>query len=125
MQLSRRERIQRMGELLSKGVNLMLSREAQGDSADAVIPQAGPSSPHPMTGSTLTPPLKEPELQILAYLQRVGGASPREVQSDLCISKATAFRALARMMHLNVVFRSGTTTSVRYQLTAVPLKADA
>ena len=121
--LSRAERMQRIGELLSKGIALMLAREAQDkkdrESAPATDSNGtgGAKAPEP-NGDLLRLNIDETDGAILDYLKRVGRASPRDIQSGLGLSKPTVFRRLSRLLHLNLIVRAGSTSAIRYRLTS-------
>jgi CRP-like cAMP-binding protein len=115
--LSRSERIQRIGELLSKGVALLLSREAAEKQSAA--------SKHEVIKSKTSIEATKFDMSsqrcnegeaIINYLRRVGSASPRDMQGSLGLSKTTLFRRLDRLIAVGVVIRSGRTTAIRYGL---------
>jgi uncharacterized membrane protein len=116
-QLNRTERLQRIGELLSKGITLMLLQKAEQerDRQEKSIPTKPKleksSVPEQRNEDRQDP---ETETDILNYLKRVGGASPRDVQRALDLPKSTAYRYLSRMVENQSIVRSGKTTSVRY-----------
>lgn len=111
--LSRAERLARLGVLLSKGVSLMLAREA--DAKPTPLLTMAP-------GSAPTRDLKcelqgdAAELAIIQYLARVGTASPRDIQFGLSLPKATAYRRLDRLVKAGDIVRLGKTTASRYCL---------
>lgn len=114
--MTRAERIARIGELLAKGVTLMLAREAR-DKAESKSVEVLEQSSKPAKTAFCTEhatPENEAETAILAYLRRVGSASPRDIQQALDLSKATAFRRLQRMTKTGLVVRSGQTSAIRY-----------
>ena len=53
---------------------------------------------------------------IIKYIDRVGSASPRDVQRGLDLPKTTAFRHLDRLTKAGIICRIGKTAAVRYQL---------
>ncbi len=119
--MTRAERIQRIGQLLAKGVTLLLLREeeerraaesqgkvmASGTSDNGFQRAENPAS---------TICLSDDEQRILDYLKRVRRASPRDMQSALELSKATLFRRLKRLTEAKLVVGSGSTTAIRYRL---------
>ena len=62
---------------------------------------------------------------IIDYLQRVGSASPREIQDAIGVSKATAFRRLSQMVQTGSVIRAGKTTAIRYRLRKPTIESSA
>lgn len=119
--LTREERIQRIGELLAKGISLMLQREAeearnsgsQAPSNSAIAPAASVGNGNCSTATDL---VDSDARAILDYFKRVGSASPRHIQRYLELSKATAFRRLDRLVKANLITRIARTTGIRYQL---------
>ena len=84
--MSREERIQRIGELLSKGVTLMLMREAEEKRAtQAAAAPAGSNGAEVEAPDSCKGPVagNETVRSILDYLKRVGQASPRDIQRSL------------------------------------------
>lgn len=120
--LSREERIQRIGELLSKGVTLMLIREAElkrssqvaatsaSGNGSADEPPAVPSPEHQVAGDDDT------ARSILDFLRRVGQASPRDIQRNLDLPKSTLYRHLIRLVQSSLVVGTGKTSAIRYRL---------
>lgn len=119
--LTRAERIQRIGELLSKGVALLLLREAnenvtrQSESSPNGDHQAPAKTVAGRTSSAVSEDTAEST--ILNYLRRVGCASPRDIQSSLDLPKSTVYRHVNRLVRMKLVGRSGKTTSIRYRPT--------
>lgn len=119
VQLSRQERIRRIGQLLSKGITLLLARED--DQKQAVDPEPI-SSPKEASqvgrngNGQADLATDETERAILDYLEKIEIASPREIQRYLDLSKATTYRKLNRLVSAQFLTRSGSTTSVRYRL---------
>lgn len=119
LHLTRAERLRRIGELLAKGVALMLAEER----TQVCKPNAVSAGERPdvfgIAGESVTGhPLVETERAICDYVQKVRTASPRDIQRACSLSKATAFRALTRLVQRDVLTRTGGTTAVRYQLRA-------
>jgi hypothetical protein len=83
--LTREERIQRIGQLLSKGITLMLLREAEENrvaeqqTPTGAVDQPALDSLSPSAGDKVDR-LDDDERKILAYIQRVRAASPRDMQ---------------------------------------------
>ena len=120
-QLNRAERLQRIGELLSKGITLMLLQKAEREQdRDEESSATTPNVKKPSGSEQQNNDRHDPKIEkdILNYLKRVGGASPRDVQQALDLSKATAYRYLIRMVENQSVIRTGRTTSVRYSSVA-------
>jgi len=116
------ERITRIGQLLSKGITLLLMEEDE-EKRRAASVHKGNASPdrrdreNRVEQSRFGEISDDTERQILEYLNRVGKASPRDIQRALEIPKPTAFRKLARLAQIQLVVRSGKTTAIRYRLT--------
>ena len=111
-QLTREERIKRLGELLAKGITIMVLREAEekrkanfNPAATAALQQA-----ERVVDGDDTPSA------IIRYIERIGSASPRDVQRGLDLPKTTAFRQLDRLNKAGIISRIGKTAAVRYQL---------
>ena len=119
--LTRSERIERIGQILAKGVGLLLARNAEKlrlaesptSTCAADQPRLHSQDQHEAGGAIV---LDDQEQRILEYLKRVNTASPREMQSCLGLSKATLFRRLKRLLEARLVVSSGSTTAVRYGL---------
>ena len=124
--LSREERIARIGQLLAKGIAIMLQREAAEKenaemelkcrTADACCTSAQNHNALHEQGIA-----DDGERDIFNYLKRVGAASPRDIQRALDLTKATAFRTLARLVKASLIARTGRTTAIRYRI--IPLRA--
>jgi DNA-binding transcriptional ArsR family regulator len=117
------QRLQRIGELLSKGITLMLSREAEARACET--PRAGPLTEEAAAGAFSTPdapgrePLTDKTMQeVLSYLERIGSASPKEIQSNLGLSRRTAARKVKQLQDAGLIVRNGHTRGVRYQVAA-------
>jgi len=82
---TREERFQRIGQLLSKGITLMLLREAEENrvaehqTPTGALDQPVLDSQSPSVGDKVDR-LDDDERKILAYIQRVRAASPRDMQ---------------------------------------------
>lgn len=114
LHMTRAERIARIGAILSKGVALMVIREAEAKrKADSVpaVTAAVQQAERVFDGD-------ESETDVLKYISRVGSASPRDVQRGLNIPKTTAFRRLDRLVKAGCICRTGKTAAIRYQLAA-------
>lgn len=121
-ELTRAERMKRIGELLAKGITILLVREAQEKEDQKRFtssPQQSPSS-RSVTDCQQASVEDGTGAAVLAYLQRVGSASPRDVQRALSLSKATAFRRLNELLQIGEVLRFGKTTAVRYRAVMIP-----
>jgi hypothetical protein len=123
--LTRSERMQRIGELLAKGIALLLTMGAEEKRLAAS--QASTSAPGGLPSQVLnkTEPsspmlLDDEKRRIVEYLMRVRKASPRYMQLCLDLAKATLFRCLKRLLEANLVVRSGKTAAIRYQLATSP-----
>jgi hypothetical protein len=115
--LTRSERIERIGQILAKGVGLLLAREAgelrlaESSASTCAADQPRLHSPdqHEAGGGIV---LDNQEQRILDYLKRVKTAYPQEIQTCLNLSKATPFRRLKRLLEFRLVVSSGSTTVV-------------
>lgn len=117
--MSREERISRIGELLAKGVALMLWREKE--SAAGCQAKAADSTTYGQraAGDMKTEiPLDSIERMIVDYLERVQFASPRDIQRSLNLPKTTVFRKLKRLSQTRILDCSGNTSAIRYRLGA-------
>ncbi len=56
---------------------------------------------------------------IIRYIERIGSASPRDVQRGLDLPKTTAFRHLDRLTKAGIISRTGKTAAIRYCLKPV------
>lgn len=117
------ERLQRIGELLSKGVTLMLAAEANEQqrlgSGDAVPPQRTQDGTTPTAGVPDDVPVVKPvAVPVVDFLKRVGSASPREIQVHFGFSRRTASRRLNQLQDAGVIVRNGHTRDVRYRIAA-------
>jgi uncharacterized membrane protein len=110
--MTRAERVQRIGAILSKGVSLMLLREAEAKRKAELIPAAAVAVQQAdrVSDGDDTPSA------IIKYIDRVGSASPRDVQRGLSLPKTTAFRHLDSLTKAGIISRIGKTAAVRYQL---------
>jgi DNA-binding transcriptional ArsR family regulator len=111
------ERVQRIGQLLSKGITLLLLDEAEQKRTGTFSREAHSqeSELEEPIGPQIT---DETQREIFEYVRRVGKASPREIQRALEISKATVFRKLAQLTQAKLIIRLGKTTAIRYKLAA-------
>jgi uncharacterized membrane protein len=123
--LSKAERIARIGQLLSKGVTLMLMAEAaekrgaeRRDSSPSGVVTDGEPTEECLNGELAN----DGERDIVNYLSRVRSASPRDMQQALNGSKATIFRRLRDLSQKGIVVRIGHTKAVRYRLTGASAK---
>lgn len=121
--MTRAERVQRIGELLSKGVTLMLEREAElkhdteaAEAKDALGATSLVAAGGPDSCQRTTVAVDDTESAILNYIGRVRRASPRDIQHELGIPKATAYRRLNRLLKEGVIVGTGKTTAIRYRL---------
>ncbi len=119
--LTQKERMARVGQLLAKGITLMLMREAEAKQ-QAEEAQAATKVDSAVTAVTVDW-LDDDHRRILEFLLRVGKSSPREMQSNLEVSKVTLFRRLRELEAAGLVERSGKTAAVRYQPTALARSA--
>ena len=100
---TRSERIKRLGELLAKGITLMVFREAEEKRKANFIPSATAAvlQAERIVGCDETPSA------IIRYIERIGSASPRDVQRGLDLPKTTAFRHLDRLTKAGIISRTG------------------
>ena len=110
LHMTRTERVQRIGAILSKGVSLLLLREAESKRKVDSVPA--------VTLAERGFDCDESETDVLKYISLVGSASPRDVQRGLSIPKTTAFRRLDRLVKAGCIVRTGKTAAIRYQLAA-------
>ena len=120
------ERIARIGQLLSKGITLLLLDEAE-ERRRGLTSDANPSATAGVNGeskkATLAPQIADDvERSIYEFLTRVHSASPRDIMRGLELSKATAFRKLAHLCAANLISRSGNTSAIRYRLAPLVTK---
>jgi uncharacterized membrane protein len=116
--ITRAERLSRIGELLAKGVALMLAREAQEkeDLKQVELLKQNSASTRTTHHAEHAVGENDAESAMLAYLLRVGAASPRDIQLAMDMSKATAFRRLDHLVKNGLVTRAGKTTAIRYRV---------
>jgi CRP-like cAMP-binding protein len=113
--MSEEERLQRIAELLSKGITLMLMREAEGRSRPT-----GADAKRQTTACRQAPVAGDPAGQaIVDYLFRVGTASPKQVQSNVGLTRSSACRRLGELEARGLIARNGRTRAVRYGLAQV------
>lgn len=124
--LSYAERIARIGQLLSKGITLLLLDEAEekrrGVAAGANSGSAAGVNGSPKENDFVPNVDDDVERAIYEYLMRVHSASPRDIMRGLELSKATAFRKLAHLCEANLITRSGKTAAIRYRLAPLVTK---
>ena len=116
--LSRGERFQRVGELLSKGITLLLIDRVEEQNSQPSSPRSTRANPQPTTETEQPRPndcIDTTQSAILSYLDRVGSASPRNIQTGLDLPKTTVYRYLTRLLKEGMVTRFGKTTSVQYR----------
>jgi len=99
------QRMKRIGELLSKGVSLMLA-------------QARKAPKHqPISKKTLNPDEHDDISKIiLLFIQKVGSASPRELESRLNLGRRTVLRHLKKLHKAEFLIKKGNTTATTYEL---------
>ena len=117
---TRAERISRIGEILAKGVTLMVIREAETKQKTASIPAATAAvqeAERVFGGDEL-------ETDVLKYISRVGSASPKDIQRALNIPKTTAFRRLDRLVKAGCIVRTGKTAAIRYSMPVPPPRSE-
>lgn len=119
--LTHKERMARIGQLLAKGVTLMLMREAEAK-RQAEEAQAATKVDPTVTTATVDW-LGDDHRAIVEYLNRVGKASPRELKDALELSRTTIFRRLRELQAAGLVARSGKSAAVRYQPTPLARSA--
>lgn len=119
--LTDKERMARIGQLLAKGITLMLMHEAE-EKRQAEEAQAAAKVDSTVTAVTVDW-LDDDHRRILEFLLRVGKASPREMQANLEMSKVTLFRRLRELQAAGLVERTGKSAAVRYRPTALTRSA--
>jgi len=110
--LSEEERLRRIAELLSKGVTLMLMREAEKKARSLDTRTALPS----VTRFQPTQAFDAGSQAVVDFLYRVGSASPKQVQANLGLPRSSTSRRLIDLESRGVIMRAGRTRSVRYEL---------
>lgn len=120
--LTYNERIARIGQLLAKGITLLLLHEAEvkrrGLQVDAKTWSTAGRNEFPH-GKAFMPDIDDDvEQSIYEYLTRVHSAAPRDIMRAFGLSKATVFRKLAHLAAASLVVRSGKTTAIRYRLSS-------
>jgi hypothetical protein len=128
--MTREERIQRIGELLAKGISLMMSRhDDEKPSPHAATPPNMGESSEAVTACNQAEKqyttASIAESTMMSYWRRVGSASPRDLQRGLDLPKTTGFRIMTRLVRSGLVGRSGTTTATRFRLTPWASVGDA
>lgn len=108
--LGEEERLGRIAELLSKGVTLMLIREAEAKRLQSrtSVTSETPSLPLDVAVSG--------NEAIMEYISRIGSASPKQVQSNLGLTRSSACRRLGELESRGLIVRTGQTRAVRYEL---------
>lgn len=107
--------MRRLGELCSKAVTLFLldRTEAEEAAARAVLARRL-GEPGQRTDPVV--PLSDDAKAIIAYLRRVGPASPADISQYTELSRTTVFRRLHDLGRMGVIRRTGNTRSVQYGL---------
>lgn len=118
--LTDKERMARIGQLLAKGITLMLMHEAE--EKRQAKEQAALAQEPPVAADTLAG-LDDDHRRILEFLLRVGKSSPREIQDSLEMSKATLFRRLRELQTAGLVERTGKSAAVRYRASAQAIRS--
>jgi uncharacterized membrane protein len=110
--LGEEERLERIAALLSKGVTLMLTREAEEKRRQMNLRNATPP-----VSPCLPPDVGDSGNQaIVDYIFRVGAASPKQVQANLGLTRSSTWRRLSDLESRGVIVRAGRTRSVRYEI---------
>jgi CRP-like cAMP-binding protein len=105
------ERIRRIGELIGLAILRHCARPpaiARQNRATRLA-KAPPVEPWALITD-------EVERQMLRYLERVGAATPRDLQVALGLSSMTVTRHLSRLRAAGVLAVTGRTRAVRYQI---------
>lgn len=100
-------RLRRIGELL---VSAIIRGSA------LLAPAADSNTTAPRLEGPEDLAIDEAERSIIAYLNRWGSASPRDLELGLGLTRLVVQRRLARLRGLAVVWRTGQRRSVRYSL---------
>lgn len=110
-ELPEAERIRRIGELIGLAVL------RHGGRRPAIAGQnsaTGPTKGQPAEPWALI--TDEVERQMVRYLERVGAATPRDLQVALSLSSMTVTRHLGRLRAAGVLAVTGRTRAVRYRI---------
>jgi CRP-like cAMP-binding protein len=113
--LSEEEVLHRIGELLA----IAIARFEEQERLQPPAAEAIPSAPPPAGGRRLDPGAlvdDELERQLVAYLARVGTATPREMAAVLGLTKRTIARKLARLRAVGLCQVEGRTRMACYRL---------
>jgi hypothetical protein len=112
--LPRNERVRRIGQLLGKGTTLLLRSEGTKQKPrDSGKHRSFATKPATIEQSDQLN-CSETDIQILAWIERFGDSSPRDIQRALSLPKTTTFRHLNRLVSAGLLSRSGQTTAIRY-----------
>lgn len=109
--LTREERIKRIGKIFAKGAFLLIERERAEEAARKREEEGRHSAPEKNETRTRRE-------KICHYLARVGSAAPKDIQSLLGVSKATAFRLIRRLEDEDRIVKTGSTHAVRVELSS-------
>ncbi len=115
--LSREDRIQRIGEILAKGVTLLYLHENRLTDPSCIKPTIKLVPQH----KTPNPDFRCMELDsearaIVEYLQYAGSASPNDIRRHFHLSRTSLWRKLKDLHKLGIISKDGCTRSVRYKL---------
>ena len=109
--------MRRLGELCSKAVTLfLLDQTAAAEEAARTALENRNTDDHLCDRVDL--PLTDDAKVIIAYLRRVGSASPTEISQYTELSRTTVFRRLRELVRRGLISKSGNTKSARYGLVA-------
>jgi len=133
--LSRVARLQRIGEILAKGIFLLeqarqaearKEQQAQAEMASVSASQSeaqpgsseDASGPSPENGTVTSQESQTPGQQIVSFLTEIGEASPQEIQLKHGLSRSKTYRLLTKLQQDGKVVKTGSTRAIRYRLAA-------
>ena len=110
-ELPEAERIRRIGELIGLAVlrHRGRPRAISRQNSTTGSAEAQPAEPWALITD-------EVERQMVRYMERVGAATPRDLQVALGLSSMTVTRHLGRLRAAGVLVAKGRTRAVRYQV---------
>lgn len=112
--MSREARIRRIGQLLSKAVTLMLVSETETNEQMARRMLAKKYTENILSDSHIE--VSDDAKAIMAFLKRIGTASPAEICQYTELSRTTVFRRLRELQQRGVIGKTGSTIAVRYRI---------
>ena len=133
--LSREARLQRIGEILAKGIFLVgqaRQAEARQEKQVHIRAAAGPATGRealldrsenevkpPSENGTVTNPISQTPVQkIISFLTEIGEASPQEIQLKHGLSRSKTYRLLTKLQSDGKVEKTGSTRAIHYRLAA-------